>query len=317
MSNSFGYACVNMQLAHPKKYLNSNKSRVFSARTMVKKTFLDKGIVYASEIALKNCIDLFEIIKWNKINNFNFFRVSSDMFPWCSEYELIDLPDYLEIKKYLKKIGDFAVENNMRLTSHPGPFNVLTSPKENVVLNCVKDLSIQGEVFNLMSLPQTPYSKINIHIGGAYGDKKSAMERFCDNFSLLPDYVKKRLTVENDDRNTLYSVKDLYYGVYQKIGIPIVFDFHHHKFCDGGMTEKEAFNLAISTWSDIKPVVHYSESRSLEKNDKTIKAHAHSDYVYDYIDTYGVDVDIMIEAKCKELAVLKYLEKHGREYTKK
>ena len=314
MSNSLGYACVNMQLAHPKKYLESNASRIFSARTMIKKTFMDKGVSYASEIALKNCIDLFEIIKWNKANKFNFFRVSSDMFPWSSEYELIDLPDYLEIKSCLKKIGNFASENNMRLTSHPGPFNVLTSPKESVVLNCVKDLSIQGEVFNLMNLPQTPYSKINIHIGGAYGDKQSAMERFCQNFSLLPDYVKKRLTVENDDRDTLYSVKDLYRGVYKKIGIPIVFDFHHHKFCDGGMSEKDAFNMAVSTWGDIKPVVHYSESRSIEKNDDSIKAHAHSDYVYDYIDTYDTDVDIMIEAKCKELAVLKYLEKHGKKY---
>ena len=104
MSNSLGYACVNMQLAHPKKYLESNAPRIFSARTMVKKTFMDKGVSYASEIALKNCIDLFEIIKWNKANKFNFFRVSSDMFPWSSEYELIDLPDYLEIKNNLKKL---------------------------------------------------------------------------------------------------------------------------------------------------------------------------------------------------------------------
>ena len=165
-----------------------------------------------------------------------------------------------------------------------------------------------------MNLSQTPYNKINIHIGGAYGDKKSAMKRFCDNFILLPDYVKKRLPLENDDRNTLYSVKDLDYVIYKKIGVPIVFDFHHHKFCDGGISEKEAFNLAVSTWGNIKPVVHYSESRSIEQNDATIKEHAHSDYVYDYIDTYGTDVDVMIEAKCKELAVLKYLEKHCEKY---
>ena len=307
MSNSLGYACVNMQLAHPKKYLESNASRIFSARTMIKKTFMDKGVSYASEIALKNCIDLFEIIKWNKANKFNFFRVSSDMFPWSSEYELIDLPDYLEIKSCLKKIGNFASENNMRLTSHPGPFNVLTSPKESVVLNCVKDLSIQGEVFNLMNLPQTPYSKINIHIGGAYGDKQSAMERFCQNFSLLPDYVKKRLTVENDDRDTLYSVKDLYHGVYKKIGIPIVFDFHHHKFCDGGMSEKDAFNMAVSTWGNIKPVVHYSESKSYHESNSLIKPQAHSDYINNLPDTYGYNVDVMIEAKAKELSLKSFM----------
>ena len=171
---------------------------------------------------------------------------------------------------------------------------------------------VRDQIAELFHLPLSRVRIVSQNIGGAYGDKKNAMDRFCDNFSLLPDYVKKRLTVENDDRNTLYSVKDLYYGVYEKIGVPIVFDFHHHKFCNGGISEKEALNLAVSTWGDVKPVVHYSESRSIEKNDDTIKAHAHSDYVYDYINTYGINVDVMIEAKCKELAVLKYLEKHGR-----
>merc|ERR1712100_999958 len=106
---------------------------------------------------------------------------------------------------------------------------------------------------------------MGIHIGGAYGNKKAAMKRFCVNFKFLPRCVKKRLTVENDDRATLYSVKDLYEGVFKVIGIPIVFDYHHHNFCNGGQSEEEALNLAVSTWGDIKPVVHYSESRSIEK----------------------------------------------------
>ena len=95
------------------------------------------------------------------------------------------------------------------------------------------------------------------------------------------------------------------------ISIPIVFDYHHHKFCNGGLNEKEALSLSISTWNGIKPVVHYSESRSIEKNDKSIKPHAHSDYIYNYINTYSEPLDIMIEAKCKELAVLRYIEKYS------
>jgi UV DNA damage endonuclease len=161
-----------------------------------------------------------------------------------------------------------------------------------------------------MNLSRTPYNKINIHIGGAYGDKKLAMERFCKNFNLLPNSVKDRLTVENDDRDSLYSVNDLYDGVYKKIGIPIVFDYHHHKFCDGGLSEKEALRLSCETWGIIKPVVHYSESKSIEYKDTSIKPQAHSDYVYDYINTYEHCLDIMIEAKHKELAVLKYMNIH-------
>jgi len=301
--NRMGYACINM-------HLSQQKPKVYTGRSMIKRTFLSKGINYASQLGLDNCKDLLEIIKWNNENGFNFFRITSNLFPWSSEYDLKDMPDYEEICSILSNVGEYVKENDMRITSHPGPFNVLTSPHPHVVENCIKDLSIHGEVFDLMNLSRTPYNKINIHIGGAYGDKKSAMERFCENFHRLPESVKTRLTVENDDKATMYSVVDLYEGVYCKIGIPIVFDYHHHRFCTGGLTEEDALEVAISTWNNITPVVHYSESRNIEQEDDKIRPQAHSDYVYDYIDTYNNRVDIMVEAKAKELAVLKYKEIH-------
>ena len=303
--NQLGYACINMNLSKCKQKITTNLS-------MKKRTFTEKGLPYASELALQNCKDLLTILKWNKANGINFFRMSSDLIPWASEYKLDDLPDHWDIVATLGECGKFAEENNIRITSHPGPFNVLTSPHKHVVENCIKDLSIHGEVFDMMGLSRTPYNKINIHIGGAYGDKVSAMKRFCENFHRLPDSVKSRLTVENDDKASMYSVVDLYEGVYKVIGIPIVFDYHHHKFCTVGLTEEDALEVAISTWpTDIVPVVHYSESRSKEQLDESIRPQAHSDYVLDYIDTYGNRVDIMIEAKAKELAVMKYKELHG------
>ena len=302
--NRMGYACINM-------HLSNQKPRIYTGRSMIKRTFESKGIEYASELGLQNTKDLFEIIKWNNENGFDFFRITSNLFPWCSEYKLEDMPDHWEIAGILGEIGKYVDEHKMRLTSHPGPFNVLTSPHEHVVENCIKDLSIHGEVFDMMGLSRTPYNKINIHIGGVYGDKVSAMERFCTNFHRLPESVKTRLTVENDDKATMYSVKDLYEGVYCKIGIPIVFDYHHHAFCTGGLSEEDALEVAVSTWpTDIVPVVHYSESRQREQEDDKIRPQAHSDYIIDYIDTYGNEVDIMVEAKAKELAVLKYKEIH-------
>ena len=296
---NIGYACINMQLS-------SQKPKVYTGRSMIKRTFKAKGIDYASELGLQNCKDLFEIVKWNNENGFPFFRITSNLFPWCSEYNLEDMPDYFEIGSTLANVGKYVADNNMRITSHPGPFNVLTSPHPHVVDNCINDLSTHGEVFDMMGLSRTPYNKINIHIGGAYGDKESAMERFCVNFVRLPDSVKSRLTVENDDKASMYSVRDLYDGVYKVIGIPIVFDYHHHQFCTGDLTEQKALELAIKTWGDIKPVVHYSESRRDEKKDDTIRVQAHSDYVVNEINTYGNDIDIMVEAKAKELAVEKY-----------
>jgi len=290
--------------------LSSQKPKVYTGRSMIKRTFKARGIEYASELGLQNCKDLFEIVKWNNENGFPFFRITSNLFPWSSEYKLEDMPDYFEIGSTLANVGKYVADNNMRITSHPGPFNVLTSPHPHVVDNCINDLSTHGEVFDMMGLSRTPYNKINIHIGGAYGDKESAMARFCTNFVRLPDSVKSRLTVENDDKATMYSVRDLYDGVYKVIGIPIVFDYHHHQFCTGDLTEQKALELAIKTWGDIKPVVHYSESRRDEKKDDTIRVQAHSDYVYEKIETYGHDIDIMIEAKHKELAVQRYRELH-------
>jgi len=303
-----GYACINMQLSYPPKGVQ----RRTIGRSMIKRTFQEKGLDYASEISLKNARDLHHIMAWNVLNGYKFFRIGSDLFPWASEYKISELKDIEQIKQWLHSAGVMAKTHGIRLTSHPGPFNVLVSPHQHVVEKCVVDLSIHGELFDMIGLSRTPYNKINIHLGGAYGDKESAMDRFCKNFELLPESVSSRLTVENDDKESMYSVKDLYYGIYNRIGVPIVFDYHHHRFCDGGLSEQDALELAISTWPEgITPATHYSESRSIEKEDDKIRPQAHSDYVYDKIETYGNDIDIMVEAKKKELAVAKYLELHG------
>ena len=298
---NLGYACINMTLGGEKPKITTNRS-------MIKKTFLSKGMEYAGELALLNSRDLCKIVKWNVDNGVNFFRISSDLFPWASEYNIEELPQYQRIKTVLSSCGNYARENGIRLTSHPGPFNVLVSPREHVVKNTITDLTNHGKVFDLLGLDRTPYNKINIHCNGVYGDKQSALDRFCKNFELLPESVQKRLTVENDDKASMYSVKDLMY-IHERIGIPIVFDYHHHKFCTGDMTEQEALELAISTWpKGITPVVHYSESKSLHEGNDKIKPQAHSDYIKQVPNTYGNNVDIMVESKAKELSILPYIK---------
>ncbi len=195
--NRMGYACINETLAN-------QKPKVYTGRSMIKRTFQEKGIEYASELGLANCKDLFTIIKWNKENGFNFFRITSNLFPWSSEYKLHQLPHYESIIETLQDIGNYVQVHNMRLTSHPGPFNVLTSPHQHVVDNCIVDLTIHGEVFDLMNLSRTPYNKINIHIGGVYGDKISAMDRFCKTYHGLPESVKSGLTVEKGEKCSMY-----------------------------------------------------------------------------------------------------------------
>jgi UV DNA damage endonuclease len=157
-----------------------------------------------------------------------------------------------------------------------------------------------------MGLSRTPYNKINIHVGGHYNNKQKTIETFCRNYDFLPESVKTRLTVENDDHNSLYSVLELYEGVYSRIAIPIVCDYHHHRFCSSGLTEQDALGIAVKTWGNIKPIIHYSESKSLEQNIKC-PPQAHSDYVSGPVNTYGHNVDVMVEAKQKEKAVMRLL----------
>ena len=292
ISMNLGYACINMSMG----------KKVTTNRTMVKRTFEAKGLDYVSELALLNAKDVIKVLEWNRLNGIMFFRLSSTIIPWGDHIDITTLKDYNEIKSELKKAGDFAKFWNMRITSHPGPFNVLVSPKEQVVLNTIADLELHGKIFDMMGLSHTPYNKINIHCNGVYGDKKTAMDRFCNNFKRLSNSVRSRLTIENDDKASMYSVKDLIY-IHNKIGIPITFDYHHHKFCTGDLSEQEALELAITTWPDgITPAVHYSESR----DDK--KPQAHSDYIERLPETYGNVVDIMVEAKAKELAILKFIK---------
>jgi UV DNA damage endonuclease len=287
--------------------LGEQTPRITTNRSMVKKTFTQKGISYASELALQNSRDLFEILKWNVANNIKMFRISSDIFPWASEYNLEDLPDYTKISNILKGCGKYATDNGLRINSHPGPFNVLVSPNPKVVANTIIDLELHGKLFDLMGLSLTPYNNINIHCNGVYGDKISAMDRFCANFEKLSDSVRKRLTLENDDKASMYSVSDLMY-IHHKTGIPIVFDYHHHQFCTGDLSEEQALKLAITSWpKGITPEVHYSESKSLHEENIKLKPQAHSDYINSLPNTYGMVVDVMVEAKAKELAILPFI----------
>ena len=143
-------------------------------------------------------------------------------------------------------------------------------------------------------------------IFGTTDNQEAALERFCENFELLNDSTKKRLVVENDDSPNEYSVKDLIKGVYLRIGIPITFDYFHHKFNTGGLTEEEALIAAYATWpKGVTQCCHYSESRRKEKLDESIRPQAHSDIIYEKINTYGLEPDIVIEAKLKEQAIFK------------
>ena len=294
---NLGYACINTALS---------ENKITTNRTMRRKTFDAKGLDYVSDLALANTKDLKTYIQWNNEMGIKLFRLSSQIFPWSDEYNVKDLKDYDEIASIMFEVGKIAKDAGQRLTMHPGPYNCLASPTKKVVEKTIRELNFHSEQFNMMGYDPSPYNKINIHVGGAYGDKELTLNRFCDNFELLNDDTKKRLVVENDDSPNEYSVKDLVNGVHLRIGIPITFDYFHHKFNTGGLTEEEALIVASATWPEgVTQCCHYSESRQKEQLDESIRPQAHSDLIYEKIQTYGLEPDIVIEAKLKEQSIFK------------
>jgi len=289
-----GYACINMTLGD--KGVTTN-------RGMIRRTYDAKGLKYVSELALQNVRDLITVIKWNHDHGINFYRMSSDMFPWMSEYDFNDLPDIDRIRNLLSGLGKLITQYDHRVSFHPGPFNVLASPNTDVVRKTIAELNRHSQIMDMIGLPTSPFSKINIHVGGAYGNKSDALKRWSDNFQLLDTNTKSRLTIENDDKANCYTVSDLLY-IHEHTKIPIVFDYHHHSCHNDGMSTEDALKLAVSTWpTDIIPAVHISEPRD------TQNFRAHHDYVQNKVNTYGYDIDLMFEAKAKELSVLEYRKK--------
>ena len=154
--------------------------------------------------------------------------MTSCLFHWFSDYDIFDMPDIDAIVDTMAEAGKIAMDAGQRLSFHPGPFNCLGPRNESVVQKTIAELDAHATQMDLMGLPDTPQAKINIHIGGAYGEHDKALARFCDNFKRLAPTTQSRLTVENDDRESMFSTKMLYDGVSKRIGVPIVFDSHHH-----------------------------------------------------------------------------------------
>ena len=296
MSHNVGYCCINHTLQKSRK--------ITTNRGMILRTFNERGIKYASELALQNAKDLLEIIKWNAENDITVFRVSSDIFPWNSKYKLVDLPDYDKISQYLLAAGATAHKTGQRITAHPDHFVKLGSAKPEVVDNAIHDLEHHSEVFDIMGLQASHYNCLNIHVGMNYA--QDTIDRWLRAYDRLSDNCKKRLVVENDDKASAFSVQQLFDKIYKQVYTPITFDYFHHQFHQDNLTTKEAAVLAAFTW-DVRPLFHYSESKNLNEN-VSGNPRAHADYVFNKINDFDLNIDVDLEAKAKELALFKYRE---------
>ena len=185
-----GLVCLNTEL----------KKKIFCSRKPIIRTMEKKGIEYWRSQCLLNCNDLLTMLKWNLKNNIYVMRISSGLFPHYSNNKIsyhndMNL-DFAE--SILLEIGDFAIRNNIRLTFHPGQYNVIGSPNETAFNNTINELDYHAELLDRMQCP--PDSVMVVHGGGIYNDKEKTIKRWISNFKLLPNRVKRRLVLENCEK---------------------------------------------------------------------------------------------------------------------
>ncbi|MFX0043002.1 MAG: UV DNA damage repair endonuclease UvsE, partial [Candidatus Hodarchaeota archaeon] len=259
-----------------------------------------------SKERLKNIIEgnlncLQKVLEFNRNNKILFFRITSDLIPFAS-HPVLDFEWKEHFKTTFEDLGAFIRKNKMRITMHPGQYTILNSINKKVYENSLKELIYHVNVLDSMHLDST--AKVQIHVGGVYGDKNASMKRFISRYFKLDNKIKNRLVIENDDKN--YNLSDCL-QIYQKTDIPIIFDVYHHQCNNSGEKIKEAFEKISDTWKekDGIPIIHYSSEHPI----KCKPSHAETidlNHFKKFINlTRNFNFDLMLEIKDKEISALK------------
>ena len=261
----FGLCCIFR--AQPIKF------RQTTARVLRKYDRVEQ-LARLSELALHNASSLLKALEFVRKNDIGAFRVLSQILPLYTQpevgYTINDLPDASEINEKYANAKEIAVKNDIRLSFHPDQFVVLSSSDQRGGGNSIRELAYQCEVAELIGA-----ESVNIHAGGVYGDKPEAIKRFRKVYESLPVVVKKHLTLENDDIS--YTVEDLY-PLCIELGIPLVYDVHHHRCNPDGLSVETATEKSIATWIALgrEPHFHISSPKNGWNNGTP---RPHSDYI--------------------------------------
>ena len=255
------------------------------------------------EITEHNLTVLDRILDYNIENGILLFRISSDLIPFASKKE-VEFPWQRLYANELQNLGEKALKGGLRLSMHPGQYTVLNSPNPDVVERAVLDLEYHTEFLDLCGLKED--SKVILHIGGIYGNKVEAKQRFVENYNLLSPNIRKRLIIENDDK--LYHVEDVL-EIANIAQIPVVFDVLHHKVNPPAEEKKvtDWIRLCGETWKhfDGVPKIHYSQQWIGNKAGSHSKTICLEEFMKFYQSVSTIPIDIMLEVKDKNLSAVK------------
>jgi len=282
-----GYACLNTSI--PNKM-----------RSLRLKTYLTKGDEYLKSLVINNLNYTKTCLKWNMENNVHFFRISSDIVPLATHSKMkFKWWKDEDIQNIANDIKNLASKNSIRLSMHPGQYTLLNSNKEEVVDRSIQDLKYHQIIGNMMGVED-----LITHVGGVYGNREKAMERWASVYKSIPTEVASLIRLENDDR--LFTIKEVL-ELSKETGVQAVFDYHHHRI-NPSIDAKEAMVQSIKTWEGTAdPKVHLSSGKSKKLDSR------HHDLILkeDYQELLSIlpktkdsKVYIMLEAKKKEQAII-------------
>ena len=298
-----GLCCLNITM---------KSEGIYPSRKIIQRIIKRDGIIELKRRVTENLQDLVKMIEWNEEHGIRVFRLSSELFP---HYTNPKVENYTMEFAYdlLKQVGDTAKKYGHRLTFHPGQYNVVGTPREEMFLKTVLELKYHAQIMNRMGIGLE--GVMVVHGGGIYGDKEATKKRWIENYKKLPSEITDRLVLENCER--AFSIKDCL-EVSEGCGVPVVFDTHHFE-CYKLLHPGEEFKpgeyympLILNTWKrkNVKPKFHVSEQGSGRCGHHSDYIETIPNYLMEIPKKYGVDIYIMIEAKKKELAIFKLYEKY-------
>lgn len=291
MKIRLGYCCI------------SNTLNISTSSTYTYTQFNnEKDYKKLDRIIKSNLSALKEILKYNVKNNIHFYRLTSNLIPLATKEDVVF--DY--IKPYTKEYNEISTiikKYNIRVDLHPNEYCVLNSVNKNVVKQSIDILKYQYKILSALNIKE---KIILLHVGSVALGKKNAISRFCNQFKKLDANIQKTIAIENDDKT--FNIEDCL-EISKKIGVPVVFDYHHYNCNKGEKNLQEILPSIIKTWGNKTPKMHFSSPKSKLKKE----FRSHNDYInvdvfitfLDIIKPLNKDIDIMIEAKQKDEALFK------------
>lgn len=257
------------------------------------------------KVASKNFLNTLRILRYNKALEIPVYRLTSKLIPLATHPEIHNWNYINDFAENLNEIGSFIKQNDFRISAHPDHFTVINSQQPRVFTDAFRDLDYHVKLYEAMGLEDYKY-KLVLHVGGVYGNKQDSIKRFCDNFIRLPERIRERLILENDDKSyNTFEVLELC----QHLKIPMVLDVHHHNCLCSQNDLMNVLPEIFDTWKNeyFPPKIHFSSP----KNEKDFRSHADMidyDEFMEFLEIAAFlnrDFDVMLEAKSKDLALLR------------